>query len=63
MGKSAEALLAGISKHSHARHVGVLYCTEGFSCLWRRRLSRNGRWMQAFLSKNCPAEGSCTPVP
>jgi len=52
----AEALLAGISEHSHGHHVGELRCTEGFSLAVSRAWEDDGfqgisRWMQAFCQK------------
>jgi uncharacterized membrane protein YhdT len=56
MCKNAEMLLAGISKHSHGRHVDVLCCTEGFSVACSRAWEDDGcqempRWMQASCQK------------
>lgn len=56
MCKSAEALLAVISKHSHGRHVGVLCCTEGFILAVSRAWEVEGcqgmsLWMQVSCQK------------
>ena len=65
---NAEGLLAGISEHSHERHVGDLRCTEGFSLAGSRAWEDVGcqgmsRWMRAFCQKNCPPKGPCMSVP
>lgn len=67
-GVSAEAFLAGISKHSHGRHIGVLRCTKRFILAVSRAWEDDGcqgmsRWMQGSCQKICPAEGSLMLVP